>query len=226
MTLQRLARNNWLWLVLTLISGGFLLLIKDSQDPSPVSASAGIGTFFLILTLIPDNLRKLPIRFLEKTRITIGRLVKYRRDLGIVTGFVFVFHVLFVILSRYPMINWNAMLFNANVPGTVGAVLMVLILLTSNAWGFRILKSQWKIVQSLVWFIVPLGFVHGMLIKWKVEQEPSAIALIGFGGIVAFVVLEYALNVLQGQRSASAKRHLILVFLGTVAAGAIVWFVP
>lgn len=216
--MMTLLRRNILWFLLTAILGTFAWFAEKA-----VSLTAMLGTVFLLLTLLPENLRKLPIPGFQKTKALLGKLTLLRRDFGIVAGLLFVEHVLLV-LRYFGYFTTVPLLTKTNFPGSIALIVMIILILTSNLWSMKLLKQYWKAVQSLVWFALPLIFAHGILAKWAAEQELSAISIIGYGGLALFVVLEIVAGVVTGQRSKTALRHAVLMFVGSLVAGGIVWW--
>ena len=175
--------------------------------------SAYVGTVLLAVSIIPSNLLRFG-RFSQERRVrAVARL---RKPLGISAGVWFVVHSLASVWEHFdlslplgPQFARTGILL-----GLVATLVFVLMLATSTARAQRALGANWKRLHRLVWFAVPLSLAHALVTG---GLEPLAVVL--YGGIMAFAALEY--RALRERASAGAGTHLAFVGAGTLVSALI-----
>jgi DMSO/TMAO reductase YedYZ heme-binding membrane subunit len=174
-----------------------------------------IGTLFLLLTLLPNNLIRIN-RFSGNQRLR--NLAQYRKEFGISAGIWFVIHSILSVQKYFaPNIALIIQLTSREIiSGFISLVVFVLLLITSNKWSQTILKENWKKLHSLVWLVLPLIMVHSALAPLYYEQKLLLPPLIIYGGLIGFAVVEYFL--LNSQNQKNYGQHMILVAIGTALA--------
>lgn len=172
------------------------------------------GALLLLLVLLPTNL----LRFgWWSRRGWVRFLARLRKPLGISAGIWFVAHSV-VGTVEYLDLSWNALpgeLWIGDMAiGVLATLVFVALLLTSTDAAQRALGRNWKRLQRLVWFAVPLALVHTALSSARLHHlEPPGILL--FGIVIGFAAFErYALR----RRRSTAWVHAGLVVAGFAAA--------
>lgn len=177
--------------------------------------TAQFGAVLLVLVLLPSNL--LRFGWLSK-RPWLRGLARLRKPLGISSGVWFVAHSL-VALVEYFELDGSLLrqLFIGDMAlGVVATGIFVALLATSTNAAQRILGANWKRLQRLVWFAVPLALAHAALSSLRLNHlEPPGVVL--FGGIIVFAIVEYV--VLRHRRG--AWTHAGLVTAGVMVAALI-----
>ena len=175
--------------------------------------SAYVGSVLLVLTVLPSNLLRFGRFSLDGRLRALARL---RKPLGISAGVWFVVHSA---ASVWELFDLSAPLGpqfarTGIVLGLVAALVFVLMLATSTGRAQRALGPNWKRLHRLVWFAVPLSLAHALV---AAGLEPLAVVF--YGGLMAFVLLEYRAS---DERTAGAARsHLTLVGAGTLVSAVI-----
>ena len=172
--------------------------------------SAYVGTVLLVVSIIPSNLPRFG-RFSQNQRLR--SLARLRKPLGISAGVWFVVHSAASVWEHFdlslalgPQFARTGILL-----GLVATLVFVLMLATSTVWAQRALGPNWKRLHRLVWFAVPLSLAHALVTG---GLEP--LAIIFYGGIMAFAALEYRASRERGTGGAST--HLTLVGAGTLVS--------
>lgn len=186
-----------------------------------VAPTATVGTILLFLTLIPSNLLRFgpfAVRG-SRARNFMSTLAKLRAPLGISSGVWFVAHSL-ISLELFDLAEpLLAQFATADIAmGVVAALVFAAMLTTStDAWK-RMLGKNWKRLQSLVWFAVPLALGHTVLssLRFNGSIEPLTTTLLA--GLVAFTVFELLVLWRRGVARRSAWTHAGLVGAGLAAA--------
>lgn len=226
---MKIWQNNKVWIIASLVLAvGFYTLSVMGVDDNSVASTVTLGIVFLVLTLVPNNLLRLQLPFLQKATPYLARIVKYRRDLGIIAGLLFVTHAILAIMGVKAFSEANGMPFDVSflgskpiILGTFAIIVILLLLLTSSNFIHTHLGSKWKVIQSLVWLSVPLALVHSLL----AANEPSSAAILGFGLIIALVVVEM---IIYSRKPPVGKtnyiRHIWFVSIGIIIAVATLVF--
>lgn len=219
-------KRNWLWLVLTAFTHLALFLIYTVDMEQAVKTAALLGTVYLLLTLVPNNVVIwVPTQY---TRLIafLRKLIILRRDFGITSGLVFALHASFA-LASYAGWDFSFILTKPIIFGEIALVVFVLLLVTSSALSMRLLKEKWKLLHSLVWMAVPFVLLHSMVAELFYRNEYSTIGILGFGGLILSVLAEAVLFFRNPQRQVAHKwRHLRLIILGSVLALALFLLYP
>ena len=172
--------------------------------------SAYVGSVLLVVSILPSNLLRLG-RFSQDRRMRA--LARLRKPLGISAGVWFVVHSAASV--------WE--LFDLSVPlgpqfartgivlGLLATLVFVLMLATSTGRAQRALGANWKRLHRLVWFAVPLSLAHAL-----VTGGPEPLAVVLYGGIMAFAAFEY--RALRWRGAGGAWTHLGLVGAGTLVS--------
>jgi sulfoxide reductase heme-binding subunit YedZ len=219
-------KRNWLWICISTSVLVFLIVVYQIRQEQTVKLSAVCGTALLLLTLIPNNLLLwVPASYSKLLALLRGLVIK-RRDLGISSGIVFLFHIVFA-LTVYNSWNISFFLTKAMIFGSVGMFVVVLLLVTSNNYSIRLLKNNWKIIQSIVWVAIPFILIHSLLASISFTDEYSKIGILGFGGLLIFIIVESILFLINPQKTIPHKwRHLRFILLGSILAAALFLLYP
>lgn len=178
-----------LWIVLFAASC-VLVLISGFVGVNGVKTSIYLALGFLTFTLVPIHFKK---------------LVKYRRDFGITAGMLIALHGALASWT-YLQLSPNNVLQLPIVGGFVGALIIVSMLITSNYIVQRRLKNAWKSVHAFIWFVLPLGLMHGNIAAQAYLGETPVIAIAILGGLGFFGIAKLVLskaNMREGLRDAA-----------------------
>ena len=186
--------------------------------------TATVGTILLFLTLIPSNLLRFgpfAVRG-SRSRNMMSILARLRAPLGISSGVWFAAHSLVsleLLDLAAPLLKQFAVADIAM--GLLAALVFAAMLTTStDAWK-RMLGKNWKRLQRLVWFAVPLALGHSVLssLHFSGSIEPPTTALLG--GLMAFAAFESLVLWRRGVARRSAWTHAGSVVAGLAAAALI-----
>lgn len=219
-------KRNWLWMILAGCAFALLFLIYRIDMEQAVKVAAFIGTVFLLMTLIPNNVVTwVPKQYTQLIGF-LRKMIVFRRDFGIVSGLVFALHASFA-LASYAGWEFSFILTKPIIFGEIALVIFALLLLTSSAISIRLLKEKWKLLHSMVWVAVPFVLLHSMVAELFYRNEYSTIGILGFGGLILCVFVEAILFYRNPQRQVAHKwRHLRFVILGCVLALALFLLYP
>jgi len=175
--------------------------------------SAYVGSVLLVGTVIPSNLSRFG-GFSQDGRLRT--LTRLRKPLGVSAGVWFVVHSAASVWEHFdlsvplsPQFARTGILL-----GLLATLIFVLMLATSTGRAQRALGPNWKRLHRLVWFAVPLSLAHALV---TAGLEP--LAVIFYGGIMAFTALEYRASRSRG--AGGARSHLALVGAGTLVSALI-----
>ncbi len=192
-----------------------------------VAPTATVGTILLSLTLIPSNLLRFgpfAVRG-SRARSLTCTLAKFRAPLGISSGVWFVAHSL-ISLELFDLAAPALAQFAAPdiAMGLVATLVFVAMLITSSEGWKQRLGKNWKRLQSLVWFAVPLALGHTVLssLRFNGSIEPPTTALLA--GLMAFVAFESLVLWRRGIARRKAWTHARLVVAGSATAALIYLF--
>lgn len=178
--------------------------------------TAQIGTLLLLMVLLPSNL--LRFDWWGRKRWVRG-LARLRKPLGISSGIWLVAHSV-VALAEYFDLNESLVrqfLIGDMALGVVATLIFVALLITSTESRQRTLGANWKWLQRLVWFAVPLSLAHATLSGLRLNHiDPSSVLL--FGVILIFVVVEFFI-LRTRRRARSDVRRTAWTHAGLVVAG-------
>ncbi|MEX1997444.1 MAG: hypothetical protein WEA04_02075 [Candidatus Andersenbacteria bacterium] len=215
--------RNQVWMLLIAVSGLLVFIAGKSQLLNAVRASADLGLIFLIATLLPKNLLKLKLPVMMRFRSWLIPLVREQRSLGITAGLLFVLHA-FLALRRYNLIppTPDFIFSQPIILGLASLLILTAMLLTSSQQSYRLLGRRWKSLHSLVWLLAPFGLIHSTLTSTLYNGKISLFPLLGFSAVILFVIGEYTLSLARKQPSESARRHALLIGVGSLVA-VVVW---
>jgi DMSO/TMAO reductase YedYZ heme-binding membrane subunit len=159
--------KNKNWIILSLITVALVFLSFLIQDKLAIKVSVYLGLGFLVLTLVPPNIHKiLPV----KLQTWNSKLIKFRRDFGIVAGILLVLHGL-LSSGIFGKFNLKFALGYNIIGGFLAYLIFIALLLTSSNWSIRVLKKNWKRLHLLVWSAVGLAFSHAVLAKYTFDEK-------------------------------------------------------
>ena len=152
-----------------------------------------IGGVFLLLVLFPSNL----LRFgwwsrRRALRVPLRFLARLRKPLGISAGVWFVAHTVVGIVEFFDFSGsiLRQFLIGDMAVGLLATLVFVALLATSTDAAQRRLGGNWKRLQRLVWFAVPLSLAHVALSSARLwHLEPPGTFL--FTLMMLFVVFEW-----------------------------------
>lgn len=174
--------------------------------------TAQIGAVLLVLTLLPSNLH----RFGWSRRRWLRSLARLRKPLGISSGVWFLAHsaVAFVEYFELDGSLLRQLFIGDMALGVVATGIFVALLATSTDASQHLLGANWKPLQRLVWFAVPLALAHTALSSLRLHHlEPPGILL--FGGIMVFAAVEFF--VLRKRRGACTHAGLVVAGVAVAA---------
>lgn len=123
--------------------------------------------------------------FLRKTKIGfyLGKIKSYRRELGILTFWFFLFHAFQMMIKKdlfkiEYFLNPNTNIFW----GALGGILLILLGITSNNISTRTLKTNWKRLQYLAY----PAFIFILIHVGLAERREG---LLAYGALALFFIL-------------------------------------
>lgn len=179
--------------------------------------SSYVGILFLAPTIIPNNIIRFKFGPVSRLINPVCKVfLAYRKHIGISAGVWFIVHAL---LGWPKYLNFSVVVLYSReiVLGSVSLIIFGLLLATSNAWSTHLLKKKWKYLQALIWFVIPIAFLHSILSSIKYTHEWSKPALLGFTPVLIFVGVEFLLLLTQNHRD--KWRHLAYTGAGLTVAG-------
>jgi len=187
--LVKIDLKKWLWII-TIPTLLVLLALGIFQVGEPAGFSAITGTTLLTLTLLPSMLMRLG--FLKENPY-LRWLVKFRKDLGIISGTWLLSHGLISALFFFKRDEsiLDQLLVPALQPVWIMIPILAIMLITSNRASERKLGRQWKNLHSLVWLLPGFMFYHGNLSIANFEKEDFAPAAIILAVIVLVAIYEF-----------------------------------
>lgn len=206
--LVKIDLKKWLWIISipTLL---VLLALGIFQAGEPAGFSAITGTVLLTLTLLPSMLMRLGF---FKENPYLRWLVKYRKDLGIISGTWLLSHGLISALFFFKRDEsiLNQLLEPPLQPVWIMIPILALMLITSNKASERKLGRQWRNLHSLVWLLPGLMVYHGNLAIANFEKEDFAPAIIILAVVILVAIYEFI-------KTRSYKR-VLLILIGFITA--------
>lgn len=178
-----------------------------------------IGALFLVFALVPSNL--LRFGWWSRRRWVRG-LAGLRKPLGISAGVWFVVHSVVGAVEYFDFSTTASVLGQLWIGdmalGVAATLIFAALIVTSTDAARRRLGKNWKRLQRMVWFAVPLALVHAVLSSARLYHlEPPGALL--FGLLIFFVAFEYyALGRRRGRGSRAAWTHAALVVAGLATA--------
>jgi DMSO/TMAO reductase YedYZ heme-binding membrane subunit len=201
--------KKWLWIISipTLL---VLLALGIFQVGEPAGFTAITGTVLLTFTLLPSMFMRLGF---FKENPYLRWLIKFRKDLGIISGTWLLSHGLISALFFFKRDEsiLDQLLAPPLQPVWIMIPIMALLLLTSNKFSERKLGRQWKNVHSLVWLLPGFMIYHGNLAIANFEKEDFAPAVIILLVVVLVAIYEFI-------KTRSYKRVLLILtgFISTM----------
>lgn len=178
--------------------------------------TAQIGVILLVATLIPPNLLHLE-RF--KRGGVVKTLATLRAPLGISAGVWFVAHAAVSLqLFKLSAPLWPQFFTADMVLGSFAFVVFAALLITSNTASQRRMGKNWKRLQRLVWFAVPLALVHALLSSLRFLAETESVGAALFIVIVGFIVFEWVSSRRVGAARKRSLAHVRLAFAEAAVA--------
>ncbi|MCG8443962.1 MAG: hypothetical protein MI723_19335 [Caulobacterales bacterium] len=178
-----------------------------------LSAAAYIGLVYLTLVLIPFNAHR--IGLFARHKEAVRALVRRRRTFGLMAALWFWAHYHFAVelLRRTKSVDALQADYDPVLdPGQMAIFIFLILFLTSYGWARRLLKSNWKRLQSLVWFAVPLILVHSISAKLRIQDAATHVTTLVLSGFIAFAVYEFLQLSKRGHPD--RFRHIALIALG------------
>jgi DMSO/TMAO reductase YedYZ heme-binding membrane subunit len=190
-----------------------------------VSVTADIGSLLLLGTLVPSNL--LRFKRLKQWR-ALKILARFRAPVGISSGVWFVAHTILSLRLfdlATPLLPQFA---TADIViGALAIVVFVAMLATSNEASQRLLGKNWKRLQLLVWFALPLALAHTVLSSLRFLKDAESLGLIVLGGLLGFVAFEGLASWWRGGAARrKASTHVSLAAAGVLVAALLYVFLP
>ncbi|KPF78091.1 hypothetical protein IP88_04870 [alpha proteobacterium AAP81b] len=201
---------------LALLVSGWAFLSGKRIPLWTLTLSASIGLALLAATLLPALL--LRGRILPGWAPHWRALLKKRRTLGLMAALCFWVHYNFAVemlRQRHGPAEIQARYDPVLDPGQLAAFIFLILFLTSYEWARRLLKQDWKRLQSLVWFAVPLILVHSIAAKRAFEGRLTDVSLAILAAIIGLAVAEF-FRLGVGHRD--RFRHPALLALGLIVA--------
>ncbi len=154
--------DDFFYYVLPVTLGVLLLYpeaVRKLQAPLGVAA---ITMLIIVLFVKP------PAVLFPKIRI-FSKLVSMRRELGLATFFLALFHFLYYVAIRGMTLHttfWEALVRPGAIRYGAWALLLLLVISASSIW-FIIsrLKRWWKRIQRLSYLVLPLVLIHSTLME-------------------------------------------------------------
>lgn len=194
--------KKWLW-ILSIPTLLVLLALGIFQVGEPAGFSAITGTVLLAFTLLPSMLMRLEF---FKENPYLRWLIKYRKDVGILSGTWLLSHGLISALFFFKRDEsiLDQLLEPPLQPVWIMIPILALMLITSNKASERRLGRQWKNLHSLVWLLPGLMVYHGNLSIATFEKEDFAPAAIILATLALVAIYEFI-------KTRSFKRVLLLL---------------
>ena len=197
-----------------------LVVIAPSFFGEAIGATgttAQIGTLLLLLVLLPSNL----LRFGWWGRKGWVRgLARLRKPLGIGSGIWFVAHSAVALVEYFDLREAlvRQLLIGDMALGVVATLIFVALLITSTKSWQRALGANWKRLQRLVWFAIPLALAHTVLSSVRLFHfEPPGVLLLGV--VLTFAVVEFFVLRTRQRARSNERRTAAWTHAGLVAAG-------
>ena len=125
-----------------------------------MSSSNLFGFIALLLyffTLLPSNI-KILLPKAKKWQIT-KLLFKNRRNLGLISFFIALIHIL-IVSCKYQISFFEINTYSKYYTGIFTTVIFAILALTSNNWSIKKLKSEWKKLHQLTYIALILLIMH------------------------------------------------------------------
>lgn len=148
---------NKRWLVMLLVHFGALIGIEFLGIYKSSKLSIWLAIIYLSLIILCSGMTVL-WPWVWGRKFWVWALVR-RRDLGILSGFLTIWHGL---LTWQQLANWkwSFLILPAVLPGVIALGIMSLLLLTSSQLAVKSLGQYWKILHRTVYLALPLILMH------------------------------------------------------------------
>ena len=143
---------------------GLFLELLGAEPLVKINTQSG----YVVLILLQINLLVGAIHALKWLPLrTYLFLFQSRRYLGVLCGFYVVLHFLtYLAKESFLPKGWLQIVTKTYlIAGSISALLVVILTLTSNDWAVRVLKKKWKTLHRLVYLASAVLLVHIFLIE-------------------------------------------------------------
>lgn len=167
-------------LVYYILPAVLFLLSIFSEDIYPLFGQIALYVLLIIMFVKP-------LAVLIKFRI-FALLLGYRREMGYISFWFFLFHAGGLIWSRNLRdINYFLGINNALFWGALAATGMVILTLTANNFSVKFLKKKWKTVQSVAYLVLFFALMHANIMTGRGVVSAFAV----FGVYLLLKILQY-----------------------------------
>jgi DMSO/TMAO reductase YedYZ heme-binding membrane subunit len=195
--IKKLIKNNYFWIFLSTLSIVVSFFGEQIIDKPSPKIAVYLGLAFLTLTLLPPLLKS--IKLLKNYKKPISKLIKLKRDLGITSGVLFIFHTIFV-WKKFADFQLSFLFEIEIITGTLALLIFIILLATSNQYSIKKLKTNWRKIQSLVWLSVPLLLIHPLLTSTVYHEEIPKLTVF-FGILIIIPPIFYFIKEKNKERS-------------------------
>ena len=186
---------RYLWMASGLLAISLLLsLVGISVTKSSIYA----GLASLVLTILSTYIKK---------------LLPYRRDLGIVAGFMTIVHVASAVNSYF---NFTPV-WLTTLGGQLGAVayLVMLLMLITSSFTIQRRFKKWRTLHALIWFALPFIFFHAKEYASVFEGDVPVVSFVMIVVCALGLLVRPFVSKSAGARG-EAMRDMVLFILGIV----------
>lgn len=209
-------RLNKLWVYLAMpvvILLPILFFLEFISKSEVLSYSAIIGTIYLFLSLVPPNIKN------SFTNKMINKITQKRREIGISSGILFIFHSVFGILfyidlsaGKLPPVQY--------IFGAIANYIFIFLLVTSF-FGIRAKwKRHWNLWHAMVWMTLPLILMHAGLNSFIKEGDFFSPIVIIYILLILFTFVKSFLP--KSFNKDDLKRDYAWAILGLILTGTLV----
>jgi len=171
-----------LLLVMATIIIGLSSDIGSMFNFSKFTGNASINIVILILFIKPVSMIFFRFGLFRK-------LMMFRRQFGILAFYFAFFHFIAVLMHNYLQLGYNFYdVTSWYFMGTAGMIIMFILYLTSNNLSMRILKLNWKKLQKITYFVLPIIAIHIMLVRSSSQSLTLNGFFEGFGFLLLAIV--------------------------------------
>ncbi|MGM3306359.1 ferric reductase-like transmembrane domain-containing protein [Anabaena sp. WFMT] len=122
-----------------------------------------ISLLSYILTLLPSYIRAF-FPQIKKAKITIY-LLKYRRQLGVITFVLALIHAVLIVNKRN-LDLFDIQTYKISLEGTLTLIIFALLAFTSNDWSVKNMKQNWRRLHKLT-------YIAMFLLLWHIQEKMS-----------------------------------------------------
>lgn len=205
-------------LLLTLIpislSLTYAIITQDSTNF--IKMSAWFSIILLFLTLVPINILRI-ISNIELKKF-VARFAADKRVFGIAFGFVALTHTIVSIWQKFNF-NLSYLFYSDTITGLLAILIIVGMLISSNLWVQKKVHF-WKMMHSLIWFVLPLVTTHALLSE-IFKLDGSSILFL----TILFTLLVFgSIKIPFKSEQKDFVRDLILIIAGLIVSLGVVVF--